>query len=214
MAKIVRTISKDASVTASAIDSRDIVSEIRRIHNTSPVMTAALGRLATGASLIGYGMKNETDSLTLRVNGGGSAGTLITVADSSGNVKVYAENPFVELPLNSKGKLDVGGAVGKNGTLSVIMDLGLKEPYSGQVPLVSGEIAEDIAEYFAVSEQTPTVCGLGVLVDRDLSVNVGDLLTLLCGVCFAAHILFLDRYAAGRSTVLVTALQFASSAAF
>ena len=181
MAKIVRTISKDASVTASAIDSRDIVSEIRRIHNTSAVMTAALGRLATGASLIGYGMKNETDSLTLRVNGGGSAGTLITVADSSGNVKVYAENPFVELPLNSKGKLDVGGAVGKNGTLSVIMDLGLKEPYSGQVPLVSGEIAEDIAEYFAVSEQTPTVCGLGVLVDRDLSVKAagGYLIRLL-----------------------------------
>lgn len=181
MAKIVRTISRDASVTASAIDSRDIVSEIRRIHNTSPVMTAALGRLATGASLIGYGMKNETDSLTIRINGGGSAGTLITVADSSGNVKAYAENPFVELPLNSKGKLDVGGAVGKNGTLSVIMDLGLKEPYSGQVPLVSGEIAEDIAQYFAVSEQTPTVCGLGVLVDRDLSVKAagGYLIRLL-----------------------------------
>ena len=109
--------------------------------------------------------------MTLRLNGGGPAGALIAVADSGGNVKSYVSNPIVEIPLNGYGKLDVAGAVGKGGTLSVVKDLGLKEPYIGQVPIVSGEIAEDIANYFAVSEQIPTVCGLGVLVNPDLSVK-------------------------------------------
>lgn len=171
MAKIVRTISKDASVTATAIDATDIVSEIERIHCPSAVVTAALGRLSIAASLIGIGLKNSGDSVTLRINGGGPAGALIAVADSGGNVKSYVSNPIVEIPLNGYGKLDVAGAVGKGGTLSVVKDLGLKEPYIGQVPIVSGEIAEDIANYFAVSEQIPTVCGLGVLVNPDLSVK-------------------------------------------
>lgn len=171
MAKIVRTISKDASVTATAIDATDIVSEIERIHCPSAVVTAALGRLSIAASLIGIGLKNSGDSVTLRLNGGGPAGALIAVADSGGNVKSYVSNPIVEIPLNGYGKLDVAGAVGKGGTLSVVKDLGLKEPYIGQVPIVSGEIAEDIANYFAVSEQIPTVCGLGVLVNPDLSVK-------------------------------------------
>lgn len=153
MAKVVRTISKDASVTATAIDALDIVSRIEQIHQPSAVVTAALGRLSIAASLMGIGLKGENDSLTLRVNGNGPAGVLIAVADSFGNVKSYVANPVVEIPLNAKGKLDVAGAVGTDGTLSVVKDMGLREPYSGQVPLVSGEIAEDIASYFAVSEQ-------------------------------------------------------------
>lgn len=181
MAKIVRTISKDASVVASAIDALDMVSEIERIHKPSAVVTAALGRLSIAASLIGNGLKGEKDSVTIRLNGGGATGVLIAVADSRGNVKSYVGNPIVEIPLNKYGKLDVSGAVGKDGTLSVVKDLGLKEPYVGQVPIVSGEIAEDIASYFAVSEQIPTVCGLGVLVNPDLTVRAagGYLIQLL-----------------------------------
>lgn len=181
MAKVVRTISKDASVTATAIDALDIVSRIEQIHQPSAVVTAALGRLSIAASLMGIGLKGENDSLTLRVNGNGPAGVLIAVADSFGNVKSYVANPVVEIPLNAKGKLDVAGAVGTDGTLSVVKDMGLREPYSGQVPLVSGEIAEDIASYFAVSEQVPTVCGLGVLVNPDLTVKAagGYLIQLL-----------------------------------
>lgn len=171
MAKIVRTISMDASVTATAIDATDIVAEIERIHQPSAVVTAALGRLSIAASLIGLGLKGENDSVTLRMNGNGPAGALIAVSDSMGNVKSYVSNNVVEIPLNKYGKLDVAGAVGKEGMLSVVKDLGLKEPYVGQVPIVSGEIAEDIANYFAVSEQIPTVCGLGVLVNPDLTVK-------------------------------------------
>ena len=123
-----------------------------------------------GASLLGFGLKGKDDSITLRINGGGPAGSLIAVSDSFGNVKAYIQNPIVEIPLNEMGKLDVRGAVGTDGTLSVIKDLGLKEPYSGQVPIVSGEIAEDITSYLAGSEQVPSVCALGVLVNPDLSV--------------------------------------------
>lgn len=170
MGRIVRAISKDASVVCSAIDGKDIVSEIEKIHQTSAVCTAALGRLALGASLLGFGLKGKDDSITLRMNGGGPAGSLIAVSDSFGNVKAYIQNPVVEIPLNNMGKLDVKGAVGTDGTLSVIKDLGLKEPYSGQVPIVSGEIAEDITSYLAGSEQVPSVCALGVLVNPDLSV--------------------------------------------
>ena len=170
MGRIVRTISKDASVVCSAVDGRDIVSRIEQIHSTSAVCTAALGRLALGASLLGFGLKGENDSLTVRMAGGGPAGTLIAVADSFGNVKAYIQNPVVEIPLNSVGKLDVRGAVGTDGTLTVIKDLGLKEPYSGQIPIVSGEIAEDITSYLATSEQVPSVCALGVLVNPDLTV--------------------------------------------
>lgn len=170
MGRIVRTISEDASVVCSAIDGRDIAARIEQIHGTSAVCTAALGRLALGASLLGFGMKGENDSLTVRLAGGGPAGTLIAVADSYGNVKAYIQNPVVEIPLNSVGKLDVRGAVGTDGTLSVIKDLGMGEPYSGQIPIVSGEIAEDITSYLATSEQVPSVCALGVLVNPDLTV--------------------------------------------
>ena len=170
MAIIKRAISKDGSVVASALDSTDIVAKIESYHKSSAVVTAALGRLATAASLMGYGQKNEDDQLTLRVDGDGQIGSMIAVADSWGNVKCCADNYIVEIPLNAKGKLDVGGAVGA-GTLSVIKDLGLKEPYVGTIPLVSGEIAEDIANYYVVSEQIPTVLSLGVLVAPDLTVQ-------------------------------------------
>ena len=180
MGRIVRVISKDASVVCSAIDGKDIVGEIERIHKSSAVVTAALGRLSLGASLLGFGLKGKNDTVTVRMNGDGPAGALIAVADSFGNVKSYVQNPVVELPLNSFGKLDVRGAGGRNGTLSVVKDLGLKEPYSGQVPIVSGEIAEDITSYLAVSEQIPSVCALGVLVNPDLTVaNAGGYLIQL-----------------------------------
>lgn len=181
MGKIVRTISADASVVATAFDAKDVVAEIERIHKPSAVVTAALGRLSIAASLIGMGLKNKEDTVTVRMNGNGPCGTLIAVADSFGNVKSYVSNPIAEIPLNNLGKLDVKGAVGTEGTLTVIKDLGLREPYTGQIPIMSGEIAEDIAAYFAISEQIPTVCGLGVLVNPDLSVAAagGYLIQLL-----------------------------------
>lgn len=171
MGRIVRTISKDAAVVCSAIEAKDIVGEIERIHQPSAVVTAAMGRLAMGASLIGFGLKDKDDSVTVRINGGGPVGSITAVSDSMGNVKCCADEYIVEIPLKPNGKLDVSGAVGKNGTITVVKDLGLKEPYVGQTELVSGEIAEDITNYFAVSEQTPTVCALGVLVNPDLTVK-------------------------------------------
>lgn len=170
MNQLVRYISKDGALVALAIDSSEIVETAHRYHNTSKVCTAALGRLLTAASLMGVMLKNDSDSLTIRVNGNGEAGSLIAAADAKGNVRGYLMNPGAELPLNAKGKLDVGGVVGRDGSLSVIKDLGGSEPTVGQVPLVSGEIAEDITSYFAVSEQIPTVCALGVLVNPDRSV--------------------------------------------
>lgn len=171
MGKLYRAISADGSAFAEVLDAKDIVSEIERIHTTSAVITAGLGRLAIAASLMGYMLKGENDTITLRINGGGPAGQLTAVADSRGNVKSCVTNPVVEIPLNAQGKLDVGGAVGRDGNLSVVRDMGLKEPYVGVIPLVSGEIAEDIANYYAVSEQIPTVCSLGVLVNPDLTVR-------------------------------------------
>lgn len=171
MGRIVRTISKDAAVVCSAIEAADIVGEIERIHKPSAVVTAAMGRLAMGASLIGFGLKDKDDSVTVRINGGGPVGSITAVSDSMGNVKCCADEYIVEIPLKPNGKLDVSGAVGKNGSITVVKDLGLKEPYVGQTELVSGEIAEDITGYFATSEQTPTVCALGVLVNPDLTVK-------------------------------------------
>ena len=171
MGKLVRTISADGSVMACALDATDIVSEIEKIHQTSAVVSAAMGRLASAASMMGAMLKGEKDSLTLRINGDGPASPLVAGADSKGNVKCYAGNNVVELPLNQYGKLDVSSAVGKNGYLQVMRDIGLKEPYRGQVPIVSGEIAEDITNYYATSEQIPTVCGLGVLVNPDLTIK-------------------------------------------
>lgn len=166
MAKAVRMISTDGTLYILAVNSADIVEKARRIHKLYPVTTAALGRLLTGASMMGAVLKGKDDSLTLRINGGGPAGSLIAVSDSFGNVKGYAENPDVQIPHDSNGNLDVGTAVGTNGTLAVMKDLGMKEPYSGQVPIISGEIANEITSYYALSEQTPTVCALGVKVDR------------------------------------------------
>lgn len=174
-------ISVDGTLTVMAVDSTDMINEMERIHKTSAVTSAALGRLLTAASLMGSVLKGKDDSVTLRLNGGGPAGSVIAVSDSDGNVRGYVENPVVEIPLNKKGKLDVAGAVGTDGSLTVMKDLGLKEPYIGQIPIVTGEIAEDITSYYAVSEQTPTVCALGVLVNPDLTIRAagGFLIQLL-----------------------------------
>ncbi|MDE6725570.1 MAG: Hsp33 family molecular chaperone HslO [Ruminiclostridium sp.] len=171
MGKLVRALSADGSVLCSSVDATDICNKIVRIHQPSPVATAAMGRLAAAGSLMGALMKGEDDALTLRINGGGIGGTVLCVADYMGNVRCCCDNPQADLPLKENGKLDVGGFVGKDGFLAVIRDLGLKEPYATQSPIVSGEIAEDITAYYAISEQIPTVCALGVLVDRDHSVK-------------------------------------------
>lgn len=171
MGRLVRCISDDGTLVMMAADTTDMVNEAQELHTTSAVVSAALGRLLTAASLMGSMLKNEDDSITLRLNADGPTGTVIAVSDCDGNTRGYSANNIVELPLNAKGKLDVAGAVGKNGTLTVMKDLGLKEPYIGQIPLVSGEIAEDITSYYAVSEQTPTVCALGVLVNPDLTIK-------------------------------------------
>lgn len=181
MAHIARAISDDGCVVVLAADTFDIAETARIYNSSSKVCTAALGRLLTAASLMGIMLKGEDDSVTIRINGGGPAGSLIAVSDANGNVRGYVMDPHVELPLNSKGKLDVGGAIGTDGYVSVIKDLGMDQPTIGQVPIVSGEIAEDITSYFAASEQIPTVCGLGVLVNTDMSVaqSGGFLIQLL-----------------------------------
>ena len=184
MGKRIRCLTRDGTVMAMFLDSKDIVAEAERIHQTSAVVTAALGRLLTATSMMGQMLKGADESVTVKLSGGGPAGTLLAVADSSGNVRGYAQNPVVEIPLKTNGKLDVSGAVGTDGQLTVIRDEGNGEPYSGCIPLVSGEIAEDITRYYAVSEQTPTVCALGVLVDTDLSVKAaGGLLLQLLPHC-------------------------------
>lgn len=171
MGKLVRCISIDGTVTVIAADTTDMVEEAQKIHMTSAVTSAALGRLLTAACFMGIVLKGEADNVTLRMSGGGPIGAVIAVADSKGNTRGYVSNPVVEIPLSDSGKLDVGAAVGRDGTLMVMKDLGLKEPYIGQVPIVSGEIAEDITSYYALSEQTPTVCALGVLVNPNLSIR-------------------------------------------
>ena len=149
MGKIVRYITEDGSAFILAADTTDIAARAEQIHHTSAVTTAALGRLLTAVSMMGDMLKGADDSVTLRLNGGGPAGSLIAVSDSKGNPRGYVQNPVVELPLNDKGKLDVRGAVGTDGYLYVMKDVGLKEPYVGQTAIVSGEIAEDITNYFA-----------------------------------------------------------------
>ncbi len=167
MNKLVRMISEDGTLYCLALDSTEMVKEMQSIHNTSKVCSAALGRLVTGASMMGVLLKGDKDTLTLKISGGGPASPVVAVANSKGQVKGYVGDSRVNLPLNAKGKLDVSGAVGKNGFLTVIKDLGMKEPYCAQTPIISGEIAEDITAYYATSEQTPTVCALGVLVNPD-----------------------------------------------
>jgi len=183
MDRIVRAISSDGLVQASAICSRDLVERARQIHKLLPVGTAALGRALSGCSMMGNALKGQGASLTLQFKGGGPLGTVLAVSDPEGNVRGYVTNPQVDLPLRSDGKLDVGGAVGSEGTLTVIKDLHMKEPYVGTIDLLGGEIAEDIASYFVESEQIPTACGLGVLVDRDQSVKSagGYLIQLMPG---------------------------------
>ena len=183
MDEIVRMIAKDAPVKASAITGRALTERARQIHNTTPVATAALGRSLMACAMMGDQLKGEGASVTLRFKGDGPLGSVITVSDIEGNVRGYVGNPALVLPSRPDGKLDVGGAVGKHGTLTVIKDLDMKEPYVGMAPLISGEIAEDVTGYFASSEQIPTACALGVLVDTDGSVlrAGGYLIQLLPG---------------------------------
>ncbi len=183
MDTIIRMMAKDAPVKAMAISATETVGRAQQIHQTWPVATAALGRSLMAASMIGDTLKEADASVTIRINGGGPLGSILVVSDSSGNVRGYVQNGQVELPPKEPGKLDVGKAVGQAGVLTVIKDLCLKEPYVGTVPLVSGEIAEDVTAYFAESEQIPTACALGVLVDRDGSVLTagGYLIQLLPG---------------------------------
>ena len=186
--QIIRVLAKNAPVKASVITARDMVERARQIHRTLPVATAALGRTLMAASMMGNQLKEEDGSVTLRIKGDGPLGGITAVADSAGNARGYVVNPAVDLPLKGPAKLDVGSAVGRDGSLTVIKDLNLKEPYVGTVPLVSGEIAEDITSYFAESEQIPTACALGVLVDVDQSVLCagGYLIQLLPGADDAA----------------------------
>lgn len=163
---IVRATAADHQLRAFAVTSRDIVEKAREIHNTSPVATAAIGRLLTAASMMGSMMKGEKDVLTLQIECGGPIGGITVTADSNADVKGYVNNPNVILPPNAQGKLDVSGALGP-GFLNVIKDIGLRESYNGQTHLVSGEIAEDLTYYFATSEQVPSSVGLGVLMDKD-----------------------------------------------
>ena len=181
--EIVRAITGDGLVKAAAITGRDIVERARTIHKLLPMASAALGRTLMGASLMGDMLKEENGSLTLQIKGGGPLGTILAVSDSGGNVRGYVQNPQVELMEQRPGKLDVGRAVGLEGTLTVIKDIGLKEPYVGSIGLFSGEIAEDLAMYFVESEQIPTACALGVLVGLDQSVTAagGYLIQLLPG---------------------------------
>ena len=183
MDQIIRVIAKDAQVKAMAITARDTVERARAIHDCWPVASAALGRLLMAASMMGAVLKAEDGSVTLRVRGGGPLGALTAVSDSGGNVRGYVQNPAVDVPRKAKGKLDVGAAVGGEGDLTVIRDLGMKEPYIGSVQLVGGEIAEDIAAYFVESEQIPTACALGVLIAPDQTVQAagGYLIQLLPG---------------------------------
>lgn len=179
---IIRATAADGQIRAFAATTRGVVEKARAAHNTSPVATAALGRLLTAGGMMGTMMKGKDDILTLRIEGDGPIEGLTVTADSAGNVKGYAFNPAVMLPPNAKGKLDVGGALGV-GVLSVIRDIGLKEPYVGQTILVSGEIAEDLTYYYATSEQIPTSVALGVLMNKDNTVRQagGFIIQLLPG---------------------------------
>ena len=181
--QLVRAISKDGFVKAAAVSTRALTERARQIHQTSPVATAALGRLLAAGSMMGNELKGDGSSVTLRIKGDGPLGTLLVVADNEGNVRGSVQNPQIDLPIREDGKLDVGGAVGHGGTLTVIKDLNMREPYVGTVDLLGGEIAEDVAAYYVESEQVPSACGLGVLIDRDRSVLTagGYLIQLLPG---------------------------------
>ncbi len=171
MDKIIRATAGDGFIKMAVITARDTVQRAREIHGCSPTAAAALGRTLCAASMLGEMMKEERGTLTIRINGGGPVGRIVAVSDSAGYVRGYVTNPAVDLPLRADGKLDVGGAVGRDGMLTVSRDIGLKEPYIGSTELVSGEIAEDLTAYLLESEQVPSACALGVLVDTDRSVK-------------------------------------------
>ena len=171
MGTIYRAVDGSDLIKLSVIEGRDVAERARAIHGLSPTACAALGRTLCACSMLGEMMKEDDASVTVRINGGGPIGSLVAVSDCAGNVRGYAEHPGCDLPLRADGKLDVGGAVGRDGLLTVSRDIGLKEPYIGSVALVSGEIAEDFTRYYAESEQVPAACGLGVLVDTDRTVR-------------------------------------------
>lgn len=198
---LIRVITKDAGIQMTAVYTRKLVERARQIHKTLPVATAALGRTLSAASMMGSQLKAADASVTVQVKGNGILGTIVAVSDAAGDVRGYLQNPAADLPLRTDGKLDVGGAVGL-GYLMVIKDVGMKEPVSGTVALVNGEIAEDITRYFAESEQIPSACALGVLVDTDQSVRQagGYLVQLMPGVT-DAQIERLERNIAAAGSV-------------
>lgn len=171
MDRILRATAGNGHIKMSAVSARDTVQRAKDIHGCTPTTAAALGRTLCAASMLGNLLKEDDGSLTIRINGGGPIGSVIAVSDSVGRVRGYVTNPSVDLPLRSDGKLDVGGAVGRDGMITVSRDIGLREPYIGSTQLVSGEIAEDLTAYMLESEQIPSACGLGVLIDTDLSVK-------------------------------------------
>ncbi len=172
MAEIIRAVTKDDTAKISVITARDMVERARQIHSLHPVGAAALGRTLCGASLLGEMLKEDEATLTIRIRGSGPIGSVVAVSDSAGNVRGYVQNPNVDLPVRQRdGKLDVSGAIGAEGTLTVSRDLGLKEPYIGSTALRTGEVAEDLAAYLTESDQVGSACGLGVLVDTDGSVK-------------------------------------------
>ena len=180
---IVNAITSNGAIRVVAADTTELCNRAQEIHKMSPTAAAALGRTLTAAAIMGSMLKSSDDSLTIQLNGGGPIGKVVAVGDGNANVKGYVGNPLVDLPLNDKGKLDVGGAIGRDGMLGIIRDLGLKEPYVGQVPLVNGEVAEDLTQYYATSEQLPTAVALGVLVDVDYTIKAagGFILQVLPG---------------------------------
>ena len=183
MGEIIRAVAAEDYVKIAVITAPDVVEQARQIHGLSPTASAALGRTLLGASLLGNALKGEDDTLTLRLNGGGPVGSVVAVSDSAGNVRGCVDEPAADLPTRADGKLDVGGLVGRSGTLTVSRDLGLREPYIGSVELVSGEVAEDLAAYLAESEQIGAAVGLGVLLDTDKSIRAagGFIVQLLPG---------------------------------
>ena len=181
--KIIRATAKEGTVRIIAGTTTNLVEMARGIHDCTPVASASLGRMLTAGALLGATLKSEKEVMTIRIAGGGDAEGITVTANEGAKVKGYIGNPYGDLPLNEKGKLDVGGYIGKNGSFMLIKDLGLKEPYVGQVPILTGEVAEDLAYYFTVSEQTPSAVSLGVLVDKDYSIKAsgGFIIQMLPG---------------------------------